>query len=403
MNKTTIFAAILILVAVLAFIAGKRAESDTEQATDIGARSDREVLYWAAPMDANFRRDEPGKSPMGMDLVPVYADQADSQAGVVSIDPVVVNNLGVRTAVAERGPLPRLINTVGYVSYDEDTVHHIHTRVDGWVENLGPNASGESIQEGQLLFELYSPLLVSAQQEYLSAARSNNASLRKASGDRLVALGVTASEIARLETQRSVRQRVPVYAETDGVIAKLGVRNGMFVTPSTEIMSIANLDSIWVLVEVLERQASWVAAGQEADVSFDYLPGTVWKGKVDYVYPELDPKTRTLQVRLRFDNNSIGLRPNMFAHVTIEGQKVSAVVHIPREALIRGGAGNRVVVDLGDGRYVAKRVLIGIESGDRIAIRRGLSAGDRVVTSAQFLIDSESNIDSALGRLDATQ
>jgi Cu(I)/Ag(I) efflux system membrane fusion protein len=403
MNKYTVFVATLILVAVLAFIAGKQAAPDAEQATDTDASVEHEVLYWVAPMDPAFRREEPGKSPMGMDLVPVYADQVDSQPGVVSIDPVVVNNLGVRTAVAERGPLPRLINTVGYVSYDEDTVHHIHSRVDGWVEKLGPNASGESVKKGQLLFELYSPLLVSAQEEYLSAARSKNTSLRKASRNRLVALGVTASEIVRLESERSVRQRVPVYAASDGVIAKLGVRHGMFVTPATEIMSIANLDTVWVLAEVLERQATWVEAGQTASVSFDYLPGTVIKGKIDYVYPELDPKTRTLRVRLRFDNNSMRLRPNMFAHVTIEGQKVGAVVHVPREALIRGGVGNRVVVDLGEGRYVAKRVLVGIESGDRIAIRRGLSAGDRVVTSAQFLIDSESNIDSALGRMDATQ
>ena len=403
MNKYTVSAATLILVAVLAFIAGKHAESDTEQATDISVTSANKVLYWVAPMDPDFRRDEPGKSPMGMDLVPVYADHVDSQPGVVAIDPVVINNLGVRTAVAERSPLPRLIDTVGYVSYDEDTVHQIHARVDGWVEKLGPNSSGESVQKGQLLFELYSPILVSAQEEYLSASRSNNAPLRNASRDRLLALGVSRSQIARLDKERTARQRMPVYAKSDGVIAKLGVRHGMFVTPSTEIMSIANLDSVWVLAEVFERQAAWVEAGQTAVVTLDYLPGTELQGTVDYIYPELDPITRTLKVRLRFDKNSLGLRPNMIAHVTIEGRKVGAVVHIPREALIRGGVGNRVVVDLGDGRYVARRVLVGIESGDRIAIRRGLSAGDLVVRSAQFLIDSESNIDSALGRLDATQ
>ncbi len=403
MNKSIILVAALLLVAVLGFIVGRQAVSVGGQANDIAGSGGREVLYWVAPMDRDYRRDAPGKSPMGMDLIPMYADQVDSQPGVVTIDPIVVNNLGVRTAVAERSPLPRVVDTVGYVSYDEDTVHHIHARVDGWIEKLGPNASGESVKKGQLLFELYSPTLVSAQEEYLSASRSNNTSLRNASRDRLVALGVTASEIARLDKERTIRQRMPVYAKSDGVIAKLGVRQGMFVTPATEIMSIASLDSVWVLAEVLERQASWVEAGQTAIVTLDYLPGTVLQGTVDYIYPELDPITRTLKVRLRFDKNPLGLRPNMIAHVTIEGRKVGAVVHIPREALIRGGVGNRVVVDLGDGRYVARRVLVGIESGDRIAIRRGLSAGDRVVTSAQFLIDSESNIDSALGRLDATQ
>ena len=403
MKKTIIFVAIILLVAVLGFIAGKQAIPVAEQAADAAESGGREVLYWVAPMDPDFRRDVPGKSPMGMDLAPIYADQVDSQPGVVVIDPTVINNLGVRTAVAKRSPLPRLVDTVGYVSYDEDTVHHIHARVDGWVEKLGPGASGESVKKGQLLFELYSPMLVSAQEEFLSASRSNTTSLRNASRDRLLALGVTASEIARLDTERTVRQRMPVYAKSDGVIARLGVRQGMFVTPATEIMSIASLDSVWVLAEVLERQASWVEAGQTAIVTLDYLPGTVLQGTVDYIYPELDPITRTLNVRLRFDNNTLGLRPNMIAHVTIEGRKVGAVVHVPREALIRGGVGSRVVVDLGDGRYVARRVLVGIESGDRIAIRRGLSVGERVVTSAQFLIDSESNIDSALGRLDATQ
>jgi Cu(I)/Ag(I) efflux system membrane fusion protein len=354
-------------------------------------------------MDSSFRRDEPGKSPMGMDLVPMYADQVDGQPGVVTINPTIVNNLGVRTVVARRSSLPRLINTVGYVGYDEDTVHHIHTRVDGWIEKLGANASGETVVRGQLLFELYSPTLVGAQEEYLSALRSSNSVLRSASRDRLLALGVTESEIVRLEKERTVRQRVPVYATTDGVIAQLGVRHGMFVTPATEVMSIAKLDSVWVLAEVLERQAMWVEAGQPATVTLDYLPGIALQGTVDYVYPELDPKTRTLNVRLRFDNDALTLRPNMFANVRIEGKKVGAVVHVPREALIRGGVGNRVVVDLGGGRYIARRVLIGIESGDRIAIRRGLSEGDRVVISAQFLIDSESNIASALKRLDSSK
>jgi len=403
MNKNTIIVVTIFLVGVFAFAAGKHSASDAESTTTATSAAEAEILYWVAPMDANYRRDQPGKSPMGMDLVPVYADQVDGQPGVVRIDPVVINNLGVRTAAAERGPLPRVIETVGFVGYDEDTVHHIHTRVDGWVENLGLNASGESVKQGQLLFELYSPTLVSAQEEYLAASRSNNSSLRAASKNRLAALGVTAGEIARLENERTVRQRVPVYAGSDGVIAKLGVRNGMFITPSTEVMSIANLDSIWVTAEVLERQAALVEAGQTAQVSFEYSPGTVLEGLVDYVYPELDPKTRTLNVRLRFDTNSLGLLPNMLAHVRIEGRQVGAVVHVPREALIRGGVGSRVIVDLGDGRFEARRVLVGIESGDRIAIRRGLSAGDRVVTSAQFLIDSESNIDSALRRLDTTQ
>ncbi len=368
-----------------------------------GEPTDREILYWVAPMDPNYRRDEPGKSPMGMDLVPVYADEVASKPGVVSIDPTLVNNLGVRTALAERGTLPRRIETVGYIGYDEDTLQHVHTRVEGWIENLVTTATGDPVKKGQLLFELYSPTLVNAQQEYIAALSSSTAGLRTASRDRLAALGVTEREIDRLDKERTARQRVRIYAETDGVIASLGVREGMFVTPATEVMSIAQLDKVWVVAEVFERQSAWVEPGQTATVELDYLPGTVLNGTVDYVNPELDPKTRTLKVRLRFDNEGTRLLPNMFARVVIEGAPIDNIVHVPREAVIRGGSSSRVVVDSGDGMFESRRVLVGIESGDRVAIRRGLREGERVVTSAQFLIDSESNIDAALERMEGMQ
>ena len=363
---------------------------------------EREILYWVAPMDPDYRRDEPGKSPMGMDLVPVYADQAgDGDPALVSIDPTVVNNLGVRTARAERGALSRRVETVGYVSYDEDTLQHIHSRVDGWIEKLAVKAAGNAIERGQLLYQLYSPTLVNAQEEYLAALNSGNATLRSASRGRLEALGVTAREIARLDAEREATRLVSAYAETDGYAAKLGVREGIFITPATDIMSIARPDRVWVLVEVFERQSAWIRTGQQAEVELDYVPGQSWHGTVDYVYPELDPNTRTLKVRLRFDNEAQVLRPNMFARVTIFGSETAPVVHVPREALIRGGAVNRVVQALGDGRFRARPVDVGIESGGRVEIRAGISAGDLVVTSGQFLIDSESNIDSALDRMDA--
>ena len=399
MNKTILFVLAIAAAIIAGILIGRTMDSTTGPANGPAAASDRQILYWVAPMDANYRRDEPGKSPMGMDLVPVYADDVDAQPGVVAIDPTVVNNLGVRTAKAQRGELSQRIETVGYVGYDEDTVQHVHTRVDGWIEKLATKATGDPVKRGQLLFELYSPTLVNAQEEYLIALRSSNKLLLKASKERLSALGVTASEIARLDKERIVRQRVRVYAEVDGVIAHLGVREGIYVTPATEIMSVAGLDKVWVLAEVFERQAAWVNPGQSATVKLDYLPGELWHGSVDYVYPELDPKTRTLKVRLRFDNAAQTLRPNMFARVAIQGDSVGEVVHVPREALIRGGSVDRVVLALGGGRFRAQPVKIGIESGDRVAIQKGISAGELVVVSGQFLIDSESNIESALSRM----
>jgi len=400
MNRNISLAVAFVVTIALGIWIGRFWGAEPGTVDGASAEAERDVLYWVAPMDADFRRDEPGKSPMGMDLVPVYADEVDSQPGVVKIDPTIVNNLGVRTAPAERGSLSRRIETVGYVGYDEDTLLHIHTRVDGWVEKQSVAATGDAVEKGQVLFELYSPTLVNAQEEFLAVLRSQNKALDQASRDRLAALGMTVGEIQRLARERKVEQRVRVYAERDGVIAHLGVREGIYVTPATNIMSIAELDRVWVLAEVFERQAAWVSSGQAAEVSFDYLPDESWQGHVDYVYPEIDPKTRALKVRLRLENESLALRPNMFARVTIHGDAAEDVVHVPREALIRGGATDRVVLDLGGGRYRAQPVSIGIESGNRVAIREGLAAGDIVVTSAQFLIDSESNIESALKRFE---
>ena len=363
------------------------------------AGAERAVLYWVAPMDRNYRRDKPGKSPMGMDLVPVYADEAPPEdESVVGIDPAVVQNLGVRSAPVERGALPRRIEAVGYVEYDEDTVHHIHTRVEGWIESLGVQAAGDPVTRGQTLFEIYSPVLVNAQHEFLAATAHVSTELRNASRERLLALGMAAEEVALLAKTREPNQRVRVPAPADGVATHLGVREGIYVTPATHVLSVADLSRVWVLAEVFDRQAAWVAPGQRAEVRLEHLPGETWTGSVDYVYPELDASTRTLRVRIGFDNAGRALRPNMFARVTLFAEGAAAVVHIPSEALIRGGDFDRVVLDLGQGRFRAQRVVAGFEAGDRTAIREGLQHGDRVVTSGQFLIDSESNVDTALER-----
>ena len=403
MNNKTLWIILVAAAIVVAFLAGRFFAPDGDSGTAAtGDGGEREILYWVAPMDANYRRDAPGKSPMGMDLVPVYADEVDSQPGTVKIDPTVINNLGVRTAEAERGTLPRHIDTVGYVKFDEDTLHHVHTRVDGWIEKLATTATGDPVEKGQLLFELYSPTLVNAQQEFLAALRSSNTVLQQASRERLMALGVTESEVARLEKERTVRQRVRKYARADGVVAHLAVREGIYITPANEVMSIAELDKVWVLAEVFEREAAWVKPGQMAMVELDYLPGKMWHGTVDYVYPELDPKSRTLTVRIRFDNEDEMLRPNMFARVIIHAEATGQVVHVPREAVIRGGSIDRVVVALGEGRYRSRPVTLGIESHDRVAILSGLEAGEEIVVSGQFLIDSESNIEAALARMDSS-
>ena len=356
------------------------------------------VLYWVAPMDPNYRRDNPGKSPMGMDLVPVYADAA-GDVGTVRIDPAMVQNLGVRTAPVERGKLWRQISTVGYVAFDERKLSHVHLRTDGWIEKLNVKSDGEQVRKGDVLFELYSRELVSAQEEYIQALRGSNDYLKRASRERLEALGISSAQIRQIARDRRASQRVRILASQDGVVDGLNVREGMYVKPATEVLTLADLSSVWLLVDVFERQSDWVAVGQPAEVRLGYLPGRVWAGEVEFVYPTIDPKTRTLQARLRFDNPDDALKPDMYANVRIYAGPKQDVLSIPREALIKLGKAQRVIVAMEKGRFRAQQVIAGMESGDFVEIISGLNEGDKVVTSGQFLIDSEASLRASFNRM----
>ncbi len=365
------------------------------------AMKEREILYWVAPMDPNYRRDEPGKSPMGMDLIPVYdeGDEAVDDGPVVKVSPAVVNNLGVRTAVVERGRLWRKIDTVGYVDFDESKVSHVHLRTDGWIENLVVKSEGDRVKKGQRLFDVYSPTLVNAMEEYLQSLSSNSKRLIRASNDRLLALGISKSQIKQLTSSGKVPQTVSIYATQDGIVATLKVREGMYVKPAMEVLSLADLSRVWLLAEVFESQSNWVKVGQSADVKLSFVPGREWEGTVEYIYPRLDTKTRTLKVRLQFDNPDETLKPNMFASVSIYGGAKNNVLNIPREALIRTGQQERVILDKGKGRYVQRNVVAGMETGDWVEIVEGLDEGEQVVISGQFLIDSEASLKASLMRM----
>ena len=358
---------------------------------------EREILYWVAPMDANYQRDRPGKSPMGMDLVPVYAD--DTAGDAITISPEMIQNLGVRTAKAEISKLWRGIDTVGYVDFDESKLSHIHLRTEGWIENLAVRSEGERVKKGDRLFDFYSPELVNAQEEFVQALSANNKGLISASAERLLALGISKQQVSLLRKNRKVSQTISVFAPQDGVVSTLPVREGMFIKPSMKVMSLADLSSVWLLAEVFERQTNWVSMGDAAQVTLSYLPGREWQGKVEYIYPSLDPKTRTLKVRLRFDNPEEALKPNMYANVKIYGGAKSGIIVIPIEALIRTGRNERVIVALGEGRFAARSVKAGIESGEWVEIASGLKDGEDVVVSGQFLIDSEASIKASINRM----
>lgn len=366
------------------------------------AAQEEKPLYWVAPMDPNYQRDKPGKSPMGMDLIPFYDNKAagvDAGPGSISISPDVVNNLGVRTALVESKVLQTEIKTVGYVKYDEDQLLHIHPRVQGWIDKLYVKAAGDPVKKGQALYEIYSPALVNAQEELVLVLERNNKRLVSAAEDRLKALQIPSKAISMLKKNRKVQQNVIFYSPQTGVVDNLNIRQGFYVKPGTSLMSIGALNQVWVEAEVFEEQAASVVEGLSVNMSLDYLPGKVWQGRVDYVYPTLDVKTRTLKVRLRFDNDNRELKPNMFAQVTIHTKTTGETLLIPKEAVIRTGLMDRAVLVLGEGRYKSVEVKLGRTSENFAEILMGLKEGERIVTSAQFLLDSESSKTSDFKRM----
>jgi len=361
---------------------------------------EKQPLYWVAPMDANYRRDKPGKSPMGMDLIPVYGGQQNTSPGTVQISPEVVNNLGVRTVAAERKTLHTTIKTVGYVQYDEDKLVHMHPRVEGWVDKLYVKAAGDPVKKGQPIYELYSPQLVNAQEEFLLARNRNNLKLLSSAEQHLRALQISPKFIDALKKTGQVKQTVTFSAPQAGFVGSLNIREGFYVIPGTTLMSIATLDDVWVEAEIFERQASLVKVGQAVSMTLGYLPGEQWLGAVDYVYPTLNEQNRTARVRLRFANPRQLLKPNMFAQVLIQGESRDEAIVVPNEAVIRTGSQNRVVLALGEGRFKSIAVSLGYIHEEYTEILEGLDEGDEVVSSAQFLLDSESSKSSDFKRME---
>ena len=353
-------------------------------------------IYYRHPHDPKRTSPTPRKDEMGMDYVPVYSDAAGPE---VRISPAVINNLGVRTEAATLAALPRRAQTVGFVTFDDRRVRQVRPRADGWIEGLSVRAMGETVDAGQLLFTVYSPMLESAQQEYLDAIRIGNDDLVAASRDRLRALGLDSGTVLRLATAGRASGRVPFRAPVAGVVTELAIREGAMVTPDMMAMTITELGSLWVIAEVPESQAGWVAPGTAAELRFPSLPGETLQGRVQHVYPELNMETRTVRARIVLERPNAAIRANMLANVTLLGEAGDETVTIPRSALIRTGSEDRVVLALGEGRFAPRRVVAGAESGERIAILEGLAAGEEVVVAGQFLLDSEANLRSGLGRL----
>ncbi len=388
-------------------------DTNTDNTNVISSSGKKEILYYRAPMDPTYISPKPGKSPMGMDLVPVYAGE-EAFGSTVKINPSTVQNIGVRTATVTRKDLNQTIRTVGRVDYDETQVGFVQTKFSGWVEKTYVNKTGQKVRKGDTLLEIYSPQLVTAQEEYLETFRrlkqaekenrttaiENLNSNLLATRKRLENFDISNDQIVRIETDQIINKTLKVISPYSGIVDKKHVQDGMEVKPGMKLYSISNVNTVWVYADIYEYETPWIQEGKDAIMTLSYIPGKKFKGNVDYIYPYLDSKTRTLKVRLSFPNTDNELKPGMYANVNISSVEIKDAIAVPTEAVMFSGERNLVFLSLGEGRFAPRDVVIGIESGDGFyEVKEGLNAGELVVTSSQFLLDSESKLQESIAKM----
>ena len=379
------------------------------------AGSEPAILYWRAPMDPTYIRDEPGKSPMGMDLVPVYADDVSDLPGLVQIDPGFVQNIGVQSVETIRTDIPHTIRTVGSFKYDDSQIYSINTKFEGWIENVQVNYIGEQVQAGQQLFDVFSPQLVSTQQEFLDAIvyrerlegtdypeiAGRALALVESARQRLRYWDITDEQIDALVMTGQPRRTLTVVSPATGlVVSKMDQGlEGMLARPGMTLYKIADLSTIWIEAEVYEDEVPWLRVGQRALIELPNQPGQQHTGTIRYLYPFLNQTTRTLKLSIELPNPGGDLRADMYANVTLDVPSAVGVLAVPEEAVLRTGERNVLVLDLGGGRFQVREVTLGRNGDGLWEVRDGISLGDRVVVSSQFLIDSESNLREAIRKL----
>ncbi|HRP94092.1 MAG TPA: efflux RND transporter periplasmic adaptor subunit [Ignavibacteriaceae bacterium] len=371
---------------------------------------ERKIIYWRAPMDPNEIYEAPGKSKMGMDLVPVYEDEAGG-SGIVTIDPEVQQNMNIKTAKVEVKQLSSKVTTNGVLATNETSEYIVTTRINGWIEKLYVNYTGQQISKGSKLMDIYSPELVSAQQELLTALSYQNSvnesslkSIRE-SGNELVKnsmrklelLEVSDDEIKRLIDTREVKTYLTLYAQKSGTVLEKNIVDGQKVMGGMPLLKIANLSTLWLMADIYEYELAKVKVGSKASVIFNFLPGKIYEGRVSFIYPTLDTKSRTVKIRIELNNRG-ELKPSMFANITIEGEDLGKKPVVPENAIIRSGLKDVVIISLGDGKFKPQEVKLGGYANGYYQVLSGLSEGNTIVTSAQFLIDSESNLKSAINQ-----
>jgi RND family efflux transporter MFP subunit len=382
----------------------------------IDPETGKKIKYWAAPMDPTYIRNQPGKSPMGMDLVPVYEEESQDKepASTIRIDPVTIQNMGVRLGSVERKPLVKYIRTFGNITYDERRIYTVNTKFNGWIEKLYVDFVGETVKKGQPLFDIYSPELVTAQEEYLLALQHNKSlkespypgiregaqRLLDASRTRLKYWDLNDNQIKKIENTGKLQKTLTIYSPAKGVVINKNAFQGHYVKAGEHQYEIADLSTVWVDVDIYEYELPWVHKGMPAKMELSYIPGKIFAGKVLYVYPFLTAKTRTATLRLEFPNPDFHLKPNMYANVTLESAIAGDSLVIPQEAVIDSGVRKIVFVALGNGKFQPREVKLGVEGHDNeFQVLEGLKEHEQIVVSAQFMLDSESRLREAIQKM----
>jgi Cu(I)/Ag(I) efflux system membrane fusion protein len=396
-SKITVVVCLALVVAFVTFLGLRHRAATTAMQAVPGMPA---PAYWYDPMRPKQHFDKPGKSPfMEMQLLPKYPDGTGAASDSIAVDSRIVQNLGLRLAQVEQSSFALVVDAVGIVGVDEHRVEAIQVREPGWVERLDVRAVGDSVRRGQRLAGIYSPDLLATQQELLIARGSNDPKLIEAARQRLALFGLSAAQIARIEKTGQAERTVDYYAPFDGYVMELGVRQGSAVEPGAMLFQLADLGSVWISAEVPEAQAGRVKQGDSISAEVPALPGEHFFGKIDYLYPELSQGTQTLKVRIVVKNPGNHLRPGMFAKAQLRGATRKDVLTVPAEAVIKTGARSVVIVAEDGTHFRPALVRIGAEQGGRSEILEGLTPGQNVVASGQFLIDSEANLRSAFDSL----
>lgn len=382
-------------------------------AEESASSAERKIAYYKDPMHPWFTSDKPGKAPdCGMDLVPVYEGESDAQG--IKIDPVTVQNIGVKLEDVTVRKLTKVIRTVGKVQANETKIYSINSKIMGWVEQLHVDYTGKPMRKGEPLLDLYSPELVSTQEEYLQAvryqkqleqssseeARRGGESLVESAKRRLLYWDISEAEIAALEQRGAPKKTMTFYSPVDGYVMDKMVFKGQTVMAGMELYKIVDLSTVWIIADIYQYELPWVKVGQKVDIELSYLPGKSFQGTVTYIYPMLSMETKTAKVRVEVRNTpALEFKPEMFATIQIASPVALNVVAVPDQAIIRSGDRDVVVIALGGGYFDPREVTLGVMADGYVQILQGVKEGEKIVVSSQFLIDSESNLKAAISQM----